>query len=324
MESRRNFVKTTGKGIALTAVVPGIISNSFVNSPEKQIRIGIIGAENSHTIGFGKLFNIDKKFPGVEVKYVWGETDEFAKAAMEKGAIPNQVKDPLEMMGKIDALIVDHRHAKYHLEAAAPFVKAGIPAFIDKPFCYRASEGKQFLQTAKETGTPVTSYSSISHSTATFDIIEQLKSTGKITQVVLTGNVDLDSVYGGIFFYGVHIVEPLMYMFGEDIREVRITRNGKTGNASLRFSSGLFATLIFKEKAYGWETYVESGNKWMELKSRIEETNPAKNYVDMVEMFRTGIEPRDHQSILNGISVLEALEKSAETEKWVEVEFLKL
>ena len=41
------------------------------------------------------------------------------------------------MLGKIDALIVDHRHAKFHLEAATPFVKAGIPTFVDKPFCYR-------------------------------------------------------------------------------------------------------------------------------------------------------------------------------------------
>jgi predicted dehydrogenase len=324
MNTRRNFIKTTGIGVAVTAIVPGIVDHAFANSAEKQIRIGIIGAENSHTAGFGKLFNIDKKFPGTEVKYVWGETDTFAKAAMEKGAIPNQVKNPVEMMGKIDALIVDHRHPKFHLEAAVPFVKAGIPTFIDKPFCYRASEGKDFLQMAKQVGTPVTSYSSISQSSATFDIIEQIASLGQIRQVIRTGTVDLDSEYGGIFFYGIHIVEPLMYMFGEDIQEVKVTRNGKYGNASLKFSSGLFATLIFKEKAYGWETFVETNDKFLELKSRVEETDPPKNYVDMVEMFRAGKEPRSHQSILNGVCILEALEKSAETEKWTSVKYLEV
>jgi len=321
---RRNFIRTTGKGIVLTATVPGIITTAFANPVEKTIRIGIIGAENSHTAGFGKLFNIDKKFPGVEVKYVWGETDAFAKVAMEKGSIPNQVKDPLEMIGKIDALIVDHRHPKFHLAAATPFVKAGVPTFIDKPFCYRSAEGKEFLQMAKTVGTPVTSYSSIAQSTATFDIKEQILSLGKISQVIRTGTADLDSEYGGIFFYGVHIVEPLMYMFGEDIQEIKVTRNGKYGNASLKFSSGLFATLIFKEKAYGWETFVEADSKLIELKSKIEETDPPKNYVDMVEMFRTRKEPRTHQSILNCVCVLEALEKSAETEKWTEVKYLEL
>jgi predicted dehydrogenase len=324
MNARRNFIKTTGKGIVLTTMVPGIVTKSFVFPEEKTMQIGIIGAENSHTAGFGKLFNIDKKFPGVELKYVWGETDAFAKAAMEKGAIPNQVSNPLEMMGKIDALIVDHRHPKYHLEAATPFVKAGIPTFIDKPFCYRATEGKEFLQMAKSVGTPVTSYSSIAQSAATFDIKEQIAALGKIRQVMRTGTADLDSQYGGIFFYGIHIIEPLMYMFGEDIKEVRVTRNGKYGNASLKFSSGLFATLIFKEKAYGWETLVETDDKFLELKSRVEETDPPKNYSDMVEMFRTGKEPRSHQSILNGICILEALEKSAETEKWTRVEFFEV
>jgi predicted dehydrogenase len=135
---------------------------------QKNIRIGIIGAENSHTIGFGNLFNTEKKFPGMEVKYVWGETDEFAKNAMQRGNIPQQVKDPNEMLGKIDALIVDHRHAKYHLEPAVPFIKEKIPTFIDKPFCYRAAEGQEFLQLAKKMGTPVTSYSSIAQSDATF------------------------------------------------------------------------------------------------------------------------------------------------------------
>ncbi|MCF6332833.1 MAG: Gfo/Idh/MocA family oxidoreductase [Draconibacterium sp.] len=322
MKSRRTFIKTVGSGVAFSAIAPAILANSFSN--EKQIRIGIIGAENSHTAGYGKMFNIDKKFPGAEVRYVWGETDEFAKKAMEKGGIPNQVKDPREMMGKIDALIVDHRHPKYHLEAATPFVKAGIPTFVDKPFCYRAAEGKEFLEMAQKVGTPVSSYSSIAQSNATFDMKDQVKAMGEIIQVVRTGTVDLNSKYGGVFFYGVHIVQPLLYIFGEDVENVKICRNGKYGNASLRFSSGLFATLIFKEKAYGWETFIETKKDFVELKPRVKETNPAKNYVDMVEMFRTGKEPRSHQSILNCVSVLEALEKSAETEKWVDVLYQKL
>jgi hypothetical protein len=324
MNSRRDFIKTNGKGMALAAVAPGIITQTaFADQPQKNIRIGIIGAENSHTIGFGRMFNTDKKFPGMEVLYVWGETDEFAKNAMEKGNIPNQVKDPGEMLGKIDALIVDHRHPKYHLEPAIPFIEAKIPTFIDKPFCYRAAEGQEFLQLAQKMGTPVTSFSSIAHSDATFDLKEQVKNM-EISQVICTGPGDFDSQYGGIFFYGVHIVQPLMYVFGEDIERVKVSRNGSYGNASLKFSSGLFATLIIKEKARGWETFVETPKELVALKPRVEEKNPARNYVDMAEMFRTGKEPRSHQSILNCVSVLEALEKSGKTEKWVEVEYLSV
>jgi len=324
MKSRRSFIKTISKGAAIstlafsstTAFASQLLSKS--DQKPKQIRIGIIGAENSHTIGFGKMFNVEKKFPGVEVKYVWGETDEFASNAAAKGSIPNIVKDHKEMLGKIDALIVDHRHAKYHLEAAIPFIKEGIPTFIDKPFCYRAAEGKAFLELARKHGAPVTSYSSIAHSNSTFDIKEQIESMGKINQVVRYGPVDIDSKYGGIFFYGVHLLQPLMVMFGEDIERVRVTRNRQNGSASLIFKSGLYATLIFK-KAYKWETFVEiEEDGLIELKSRVEDSNPGLNYVDMVEMFRTGKEPRSHQSILNCVSVLEALEKSVASQNWEE------
>lgn len=321
MNSRRNFLKNAGAGLAVTAVTPGV----FVGQNEpKKITIGIIGAENSHTAGFGKLFNIDKKFPGVEVKYVWGETDEFAKRAMEKGKIPNQVKDPMEMMGEIDALIVDHRHAKYHLDATQPFVEEGIPTFVDKPFCYRVDEGKEFLKMAREAGTPVTSYSTIAHSAETFDMKKQVKEMGDIYQIIRTGRVDLDSKYGGVFFYGVHSVQPLMVMFGESIDRVRVTRHGSHGNASLEFTNGLFATLVFREKSYGWNTFVETDKGMQELKPRVEEPDPSIAYSNMVEMFRTGKEPRSHQSILNCVSVLEALEKSAKSEKWVNVNYVTL
>ena len=324
MSTRRTFIKTIGAGAALSTVafpVSSFASGLFANPEDKlkPIRVGIIGAENSHSVNFGKMFNIDHKFPGIEVTHIWGETDEFAKKTAEAGKIPNIVKDQKDMLGKIDALIVDHRHAKFHLEAATPFVKAGIPTFVDKPFCYRVEEGKAFLEMARKVGTPVTSFSSIAQSVCTYDIKEQVQSMSDINHVVRYGPLDLDSPYGGVFFYGVHLLQPLMVMFGEDIQKVKITREGKKGSAALVFKSGLYATLIFKNLAYGWETYVETKKGLVELKSRIPETDPIKIYTDIVDMFRNRVEPRSHQSILNEIAVLEALEKSAVSEQWVDV-----
>ncbi|MGB5555991.1 MAG: Gfo/Idh/MocA family oxidoreductase [Flavobacteriaceae bacterium] len=286
---------------------------------KKTFKIGIIGAENSHTAGYGKLFNIDKAFPGMEVKYVWGETEAFAKTAMEKGSIPEMVKDPNDMLGKIDGLIVDHRHGKFHLEPAIPFIEAGIPTFIDKPFCYRAEEGKKFLALAKKHGTPVTSFSSIAHSYETFDIMEQLKDSKDINQVVRYGPVDLESEYGGIFFYGAHTVQPLLYLFGNNVQKVQVHQNGKNSSASLVFKNGMLATLVFTTKKYGWSTHIETEEGIIPLKSRVETKTPDKNYVDMVKMFKTGVEPRSHESIIHCVSVLEALEKSVASGKWEDV-----
>jgi len=324
MSSRRNFIKKVSAGAALSSIAfsPTAFASqmlSQVESKQKRIRIGIIGAENSHTVGYGKMFNTDKKFPGVEVLYVWGETDEFARNAAEKGNIPHIVKDPKEMLGKIDALIVDHRHGKYHLEAATPFIKSGIPTFIDKPFCYRVEEGKKFLVMARKYKTPVTSYSSIAHSEGTYDIKKQVETMGQIDQFVRFGPVDMDSKYGGIFFYGVHLLQPVMNIFGDDIDKVKVIRKGKNGSATLVFKSGLYATLVFNSGYGGWKTFVETKNGLVEVKSRVEEPNPGINYADMIEMFRTGKEPRSYKSILSGVAVLEALEKSVDSQEWVKV-----
>lgn len=322
MNSRRTFIKKVGKGAALSTLVmsapTGLAAQLIsVDKPtSKPVKIGIIGAENSHTRGFGKLFNIDKAFPDMEVTYVWGETEAFAKDAMKRGGIPNMIKNPEDMLGKIDALIVDHRHGKYHLDAARPFLQEGIPMFIDKPFCYRLEEGIEFLKRARAHGCPVTSFSSIAHSDESFDIREQVQDMGQINQVIRSGPVDLNSEYGGIFFYGAHIIQPLLYIFGEEVKQVRITNNGKNSGANLIFANGMLASLVFTTKKYGWQTFVETENGIQELTSRVEAKKPTRNYVDMVEMFRTGKEPRSHESILHGVAILEALEASVASGQW--------
>lgn len=325
MSSRRRFIEKIGQGATFSAITLATPFNVFSQFDNKKItkmktfKIGIIGAENSHTAGFGKLFNLDKTFPGMEVKYVWGETEAFAKSAMEKGNISEMVKDPNDMLGKIDGLIVDHRHGKFHLEPAIPFIEAGIPTFIDKPFCYRAKEGKEFLALARFHGTPVTSFSSIAHSHETFDIKEQLKTMGAINQVVRYGPVDLASEYGGIFFYGSHIVQPLLYLFGDNVKRVQVHQNGQNSSASLIFNDGMLATLVFTTKKYGWQTFVETEDGILKLKSKVEEKKPDKNYTDMVEMFKTGKEPRSHESIIHCVAVLEALENSVASGQWENV-----
>jgi len=91
------------------------------------------------------------------------------------------------------------------------------------------------------------------------------------------------------------------------------------------FSVSIYCpTLIFTEKYHGWNTFITVEEGVKELKSRVSETDPPRNYVDMVKMFQTGKMPRSFQSILNGVSVLEAMEKSVFSRKWEEVKYVKI
>ena len=328
MKTRRQFMQELSQNLAgaalMTSTAQTASASEWLRHDPKQevpkkIRIGIIGAENSHTVTYGQMFNRDRKFPGCEVVGVWGETAEFAKQAAEKGQIPWIVKEPGEFMGKIDALIVDHRHAKYHLEAAWPFVEAGIPTFIDKPFCYRVSEGRKFLAMAQAKGTPVTSFSTAARGEEITEFKNQLKSVPKIHHVLSAGHCEVDSPYGGVFFYGVHQVERLMAVFDENIRRVRVSRKGEDASATLVFSSGLQATMILAKGRPPFEIAVvtDQGIRKFESKSSDESLTP---YKEIVQLFREGKEPRTHDSLLRGVAILEALERSVKTDRWEEVE----
>src|SRR5690606_25867990 len=98
-----------------------------------------------------------------------------------------------------------------------------------------------------------------------------------------------------------------------------VSRNGKTATGTLLFNNGMLATLVFITNGSGRSMYAETKKGVIELKSDAEETDPAKAYVDMVELFRTGKEARNHQRILFSIAVLEALEKSVTSDTWEKV-----
>jgi len=322
MKTRRGFFSDLTKGVlAASALGPALVSRAAgeqSSAAGKEIRIGIIGAENSHTVTYGRLFNRDKKFPGCRVVGVWGETDEFAKNAAEKGHIPWIVKDPSEFMGKINALIVDHRHAKYHIPAAWPFVEAGIPTFIDKPFCYRVSEGKKFFAMAREKGTPVTSFSTVARGAGIKDMREQVAGMKKIYHIVSSGHCDVESKYGGVFFYGVHQVQRLMVVFGEDIEKVRVTRHGDRDSAILLFSSGYQVTMVMAKGRPPFQLAVVTDEGIRELKPRVE-SDPMTPYREIVALFREGKVARTPESLLKETAVLEALERSVASGEWEEV-----
>jgi predicted dehydrogenase len=206
-------------------IKPHIRQEEIIYRRSKTMKIGIIGAENTHTAAIAKTINVDKLVKGSTVDYVWGETKEFAENAAKQEQIPNIVSKPQEMLGKIDALVVDHRHPKFHLKAAIPFIQAKIPTFIDKPFCYRIDEGKAFLALAKKCGTPITSFGALPEQSMYEKFVKSLKDPQEIISGATYGPCDIKSPYGGVFFYGIHQVEMALNAFGFDVSSVLLTQN---------------------------------------------------------------------------------------------------
>jgi len=282
-----------------------------------MIRIGIVGAENTHSIAVAKTLNISKKVPGFRVVAIWGETDKFAKKAAKDGAIPTIVKNPEEMIGQIDAVFIDHRHPKYHLPAAEAFLEARIPIFIDKPFCYRLSEGRDFLARCQRAKVPVTSFSALIMQRSFKSLKQSLQKTDKILTLITIGPCDPDSPYGGLFFYGIHQVEMIVDLLGTDVVSVNVSRSSKKKSAvaTLFFRSGIAATIHCLIEYVGFHIAALTQNGLVSKQIAFDADPYITGIRTFCEMIRSGQEPLEHKRILAPIAILEAMEKSLKTGK---------
>ena len=280
------------------------------------MKIGIIGAENSHSGAISRTINVKKSVKGFSVDYLWGETDAFAKQTAEKGQIPNVVKDSRQMLGKIDALIVDHRHAKYHLKAAEPFLETGIPMFIDKPFCFHSKVGKAFLQKARRKKVPVTSFSTVPMQSGFQTLKKNVAKLGDIVGGASFGHADLKSKYGGVFFYGIHQVEMIVESCGYNVSSVLVTKHKECSTGQLFYSSGATVTMHFFKKARVGFNMAVMGTEGIYHQVVGHDEDPYLAGVKkFTKMFRTGKEPRPHAEILKPVLILEALERSLKSGK---------
>ena len=281
-----------------------------------MFRIGIIGAENTHSLAIAKLLNMDKKIPGARVVAIWGETLKLARQRSEEARIPRIVRDPKEMIGSVDGVMVDHRHGKFHLPAAWPFLKAGIPIFVDKPFCTRLAEGKRFLGEAKERKVTVTSFSTLKLIQDFSNLKKDVKKLGKPLAVASWGpaNIKGQKKYGGIFFYGCHQIEMLLNAFGNDVLDVQASLSGPNAAATMRFMSGLVATAFFlAEGIHRFEIAVRGEKDSIHRKIDSDENDEDPELTGTrlwIKALRTGKAPFTAEDLLAPIAVLEAIEKS--------------
>lgn len=281
-------------------------------------RIGIIGAENSHAAAIAKEINLERSPAGFAVTHIWGETEAFAEKTAEAGAIPTIVRDPAEMLGKVDGVMVDHRDGKYHLAAARPFVEAGLPVFIDKPLSTSLDEARRFLQWRRERRVPVTTMSAIPHQACIRGIRDQLAAIGTVKGVNLNGPGDSNSEYGGLFFYGIHQADLMVALFGVAPESVVASEGNGSFVGVVKYPGGLKVTLgMTGAKTFSVTAVGSAGSFHTPIAM---DAHPyAATTALFTGMFRSGIEPFDDDRMLAPIAVLEALRDSAVSGRRVDV-----
>lgn len=280
-----------------------------------MLKVGIIGSENSHSLAFAKLMNVDKKVREGKAVAIWGEEPALAEKVATEAKIPQIINKPEELVGQVDVAIVDHRHAKFHAPAATPLVKAGIPVLVDKPFTWTVAEGKRLLDLAEKSNTLVTSYSCVRYSDGFLKDKKVLGQVGELSAVDYYGPCDIDSPYGGIFFYGIHQVEMMVAHLGIDVEAVQFNRGkGDHHTATVYYKSGAPIVTLHLIKGYaGGFRYTFAGQK--------DTVHLALDYSGLYEkglkaffrMVRTEKNDFTRQELLAPVAILQALAKSIDS-----------
>ena len=184
------------------------------------MKVAILGCENSHAWTFAEHINTNERYKDVELVGIFGYDDEGAKKITEKGHCDYVTNDPHEFLGKVDAIICTARHGDNHYECALPYIKAGIPCFIDKPFTADLKKGEEMIAEAKKSGALLCGGSSLKFMPGLKKINDFIKEKGQVTAGNLTAPINLFNEHGGFFFYSQHLIEMMLTAFGDGIKSV--------------------------------------------------------------------------------------------------------
>lgn len=274
-------------------------------------RLGIIGAENSHSYKIAEICNVHKRVP-LRVTHIWGETAEAAAHAAKLGAIPHVVSDWSALLGQVDGVMIDHRHGGCHAEVARPFLEAGVPTFVDKPMTCSLAEARALCDLAEKRSCPLITFSSKPLQKNFQARLEQIdRST--VTMFNASGPSDLQSKHGGLFFYAIHQVDCAVEVLGTEAESTFLHPSGTNAVATVTFSGGRIATLNLiadRPAGFHWRFCTSQGDFALADKNdRIPYLTSARLLADFV---KNGTVPFSRARMLAPIAILEALRESHE------------
>ena len=222
--------------------------------------IGMVGVNTYHAQAFTRIFNGQGEdaptVPAGRITHVWsGEYSErLAELECMFGPYDNVVASPEEMIGAVDAVLIidDTDGGKRHKELAEPFLRAGMPTFIDKPMTTELAEAVALFDLAEQHSAPLLSGSALRFS-AELDRYDAA-AIGKPSAIVSIGP-------GEWFYYGIHAVELALTLSPARPVAVQRTQNEQKDVVVVEMDDESILTImtlrdakyIFQASVYGSE-----------------------------------------------------------------------
>ena len=215
----------------------------------EKLNLGIIGMSegNGHPYSWSAIFNgfdskimascpfplipkylNERKFPKdflnhmAAVTHIYTQDPSISKHIAEASKINNIVENPKDLINNVDAVLLARDDAENHYEFAKPFLKAGMPIFIDKPIATSIDNLKKIYSESLHKN-QIYTCSALRYSS------ELKLSEEEINQ---TGNIKIIEANSPKYWntYSIHLIEPIIVNFpyrGKLLSVERINTNKK-------------------------------------------------------------------------------------------------
>jgi predicted dehydrogenase len=284
-----------------------------------MIKLGILDFDTSHVVEFTKRLN-HKDIPeeqwveGAEVviacpgesKIMPERIPEYTKAMKALG-VPLADK-PADMVGKVEGMLIESQEGGVHLERARPFLEAGIPCFVDKPFACSTDDAKKMVELAAKKKVPIFTSSSLRYCPELVKFMEG--DHGKVTGALAFGPAHLHDRNPGFFHYGIHAVETLYTIMGPGCERVTCTHEEGTDVVTGQWKDGRLATvrgIRDGKNDYGCIVFGEKDITKIDMPAKFIYRELLKKIVEMFDKKKSPVDPAESSEI---IAFIEAAYKS--------------
>ena len=282
----------------------------------QEVRVGLLGIENSHSAAYTRLWQgevpPEERVAGARVVacLFQGRTDQDAEdekkflAQLQEMGVQKVVRKPEEMLGLVDAVAVVARDGNEHLALAAPFLRAGLPTFVDKPLATDLAVARQIVALAREHGAPLFSASAVRYYHEVTDYQGYREELG----AVRTGSV-WSPASRDLAFYGIHAVEIMGALWGPGAEWVSAFHREHQHLAWVGYGhGGVYAIHLVRYcyPGFGFTYFGEKKSAQVEAKSG--GYGPICRL--MTQMFQCGKSPLDPERSLESVAILEAFRRS--------------
>ena len=286
-------------------------------------KIGLVDFDTSHVVQFTKRLNhldIDADqfvdggnvvmgYPGesrVSPERIPGFTEELKEMGVQI------VDNPADMIGHVDAVFIESNEGNLHLDHAKPFLAAGLPLFIDKPFAATTAQAQAIADLSAQHGVPIFSASSLRYTETVMETQAGLADDGGALGAFVHSPGSEHYANPGLLNYGIHGVEVLYALMGPGCQEVCGVRTDGADHITGVWDGGRLGTVrAIRAGSAGYGLTVFSEKRT--VTTSIDTSNNYRNLLrEIMKMLDTGTPPLAIAETIEIIAFIEAAYQSSQ------------